>query len=136
NVQPASGLGGELEADLLSDRAPLLIKDMEVVPSGSNRFKRTETVALYAQIYDPGLTGPNPPAVRLSYRIVDVKTGEAVLAGQNIDASAYVNKGSPVLPVGLKLPVDKLQPGTYRLDLQASDGAGAVTTIRAVQFDA
>ncbi len=136
NVQPASGLGGALEADLLSDRAPLLIKDLEVVPSGSNHFKRTETVALYAQIYDPRLADPNPPALRVSFRIVDVKTGEAVLAGHNIDPSAYINKGSPVLPIGLMLPFDKLQPGSYRLDLQASDAAGAHTTIRAVQFDA
>jgi len=136
DVEPAAGLGGALEADLLSDRAPLVVKDMEIVPYGSNNFKRTDPVAMYAQIYNTGLAGPNPPAVRLSYRIVDVKTGEAVIGGHDIDASAYIIKGSPVLPVGLKVPVDQLQPGSYRLDLQASDGAGGRTTIRAVQFDA
>ena len=136
DVEPAEGLGGALEADLLSDRAPLIVRNMEVVPSGSNHFKRTETVALYTQVYNPELAGPNPPAVKLTFRIVDLKTGQDVIGGQAIDTSPFVIKGSPVLPVGLKLPVDKLSPGTYRLDLQASTAAGQHTTIRAVQFDA
>lgn len=136
DVEPAAGLGGALEADLLSDRAPLIVRNMEVVPSGSNHFKRTESVAMYAQIYHPDLAGPKPPAVKLSYRIVDLKTGESIIGGHDIDTSSFINKGSPVLPIGLKVPVDQLSPGTYRLDLQASDSAGGRTTIRAVQFDA
>jgi VWFA-related protein len=136
NVQPAAGLGGALEADLLADRTPYLIKNMEVVPSGSNHFKRTDSVALYAQVYDPALTGATPPAVRVSFNIVNTKTGEAVLGAHNIDPSGFADKGSPVMPVGLKVPVDQLPPGSYRLDMQASDTAGFKTAIRTVQFDA
>jgi len=136
DIEPAQGFGSALEADLLSDRAPLIVRDMQVVPSGSNHFKRNETVALYAQIYNPNLAGPNPPAVKLSYRIVDLKTGQAVIGGDDIDTARFVNKGSPVLPIGLKLPLDQLSPGTYRLDLQATDGVGARTLVRGVQFDA
>jgi len=136
DIEPAQGFGSALEADLLSDRAPLIVHDMQVVPSGSNHFKRNETVALYAQVYNPNLAGPNPPAVKLSYRIVDLKTGQPVIGGHDIDTSQFVNKGSPVLPIGLKVPVDQLPPGTYRLDLQATDSVGARTIIRAVQFEA
>jgi VWFA-related protein len=136
DVQPAAGLGGALEADLLSDRTPLLVKGMEVVPSGSNHFKRTDGVALYAQLYDPELTSATPPAIHVSYNIIDVKTGQPVVSAHNIDLSSSVLKGSPVLPVGLKVPVDKLQPGSYRLDLQGYDASGATTTIRHVQFEA
>lgn len=136
DIEPAQALGGAIEADLLSDRAPLIVRDMQMVPSGSNHFKRTETVGLYAQVYDPNLAGPNPPAVKLSFRIVDLKTGQPVIGGHDIDTSEFVNKGSPVLPVGLRLPVDQIPPGSYRLDLQASDSIGARTVIRAVQFDA
>lgn len=136
DIEPAQALGSAIEADLLSDRAPLIVRDMQIVPSGSNHFKRSEKVGFYAQIYDPNLAGPNPPAVKLSFRIVDLKTGEPVIGGHDIDTAEFVNKGSPVLPVGLKLPVDQLSPGTYRLDLQAIDSVGARTVIRAVQFEA
>ena len=136
DIEPAQGLDSALEADLLSDRAPLIVRNMQIVPSGSNHFKRNENVGLYAQVYDPNLAGPNPPAVKLSFRIVDLKTGKPVVGGHDIDTAEFVNKGSPVLPIGLKVPVDQLSPGTYRLDLQAIDSVGARTIIRAVQFDA
>lgn len=135
-VQPAAGLGGALEADLLSDRTPFLIKNLEVVPSGSNHFKRTDAVALYAQVYDPALADATPPAVRVSFNIVDMKTGQPILSAHDIDPSGSMDKGSPVMPVGLKIPVDQLRPGSYRLDMQAYDGAGSKTAIRTVQFDA
>ena len=135
-VQPAAGLGGALEADLLSDRMPLLIKNMEVVPSASNRFKRTDSVALYAQLYDPGLATATPPVLRISYVIVDRKTGKPIAGGKDIDPSVFMEKGSPVLPVGLKIPVDQLQPGPYRIEIQGYDASGARTAVRQVDFDA
>lgn len=135
-IQPAAGLGGALEADLLSDRMPLLIKSMEVVPSASNRFKRTDSVALYAQLYDPGLATATPPVLRVSYVIVDRKTGKPIAGGKDIDPSVFMEKGSPVLPVGLKVPVDQLQPGPYRIEIQAYDGSGVRTAVREVDFDA
>jgi hypothetical protein len=135
-VQPAAGLGGALQADLLSDRMPLLLKDMEVVPSASNHFKRTDSVALYAQLYDPGLATATPPAVRVSYVIVDMKTGKPIVGGKDIDPSVFSEKGSPVLPVGLKIPVDQLQPGPYRIEIQGYDGSGVRTVVRQVDFDA
>jgi hypothetical protein len=135
-VQPAAGLGGALQADLLSDRMPLLLKDMEVVPSASNHFKRTDSVALYAQLYDPGLATATPPAVRVSYVIVDMKSGKPIVGGKDIDPSVFSEKGSPVLPVGLKIPVDQLQPGPYRIEIQGYDGSGVRTVVRQVDFDA
>jgi VWFA-related protein len=135
NVKPAAGLGGALEEDLLADRTPLVVKGMELVPSASNHFKRTDSVALYAQLYDPDLAAATPPVIHVSYNVIDVKTNQPVLSAHNVDASIFVQKGSPVLPIGLKVPVDKLQPGSYRLDMQAYDAAGGMTTVRHVQFD-
>ena len=134
-VQPAAGLGGALEADLLSDRMPLLLKNMEVVPSASNHFKRTDSVALYAQLYDPGLATATPPALRVSYVIVDMKTGKPIAGGKDIDPSVFMEKGSSVLPVGLKIPVDQLPAGSYRIEIQASNGS-VRTAVRQVDFDA
>jgi hypothetical protein len=41
-----------------------------------------------------------------------------------------------VVPLGLKVPLDKLPPGAYRLDMQAVGVSGTRTPIRSVQFSA
>ncbi|HEX4004431.1 MAG TPA: VWA domain-containing protein [Candidatus Acidoferrales bacterium] len=133
-IEPESGMGGEIEADLLADRTPLIVGGVQVVPSGSNRFKKTDSVALYAQVYEPRLAEPDPPAIRIAFRVVDLKTGKQVFQAQNIDPAASIQKGNPVVPVGLKVPVSDIPPGDYRLDLQAYDTTGSITKIRTVEF--
>jgi hypothetical protein len=129
------GLGGALEADLLSDYAPLIANNMEIAPSASNHFKKTDNVVLYTQVYDPRLAGPNPPLVLVALNIVNAKTGEIIGGSHNVDTSAFVQKGNTVVPLVLKVPVGQLPPGSYRLDFQASDSTGALTAIRHVGFD-
>ena len=134
HVEPEAGMGGEIEADLLADRTPMIVNGMQVVPSGSNRFKKTDSVALYAQVYEPKLADPNPPTIRLAYRVVDLKTGKQMFEKSNIDPTPSIQKGNPVVPIGLMVPVKDIPAGDYRLDLQAYDTTGAITSIRTVQF--
>jgi VWFA-related protein len=129
-------LGGALDADLLADRTPLIFKDLEIIPSGSDRFKKTDKVALYAQIYDPHLQDQNPKPVKVAFRIVDPKTNNVVWASGGIDAMGFVQKGNPVITVALRVPVDTVPPGTYRVELQAAETGGAVTKLRAATFTA
>jgi VWFA-related protein len=130
------GLGAGVAADLLSDRTPLIANHVEIVPSPNNHFKKTDQVAFYAQVYDPHLVDPNPPALRISFNIVDLKSGQVVMGSHGLDPALFIEKGNTVVPLGLKLPLDQLAPGSYRLDFQANDGSGAVTPIRSVKFDA
>jgi hypothetical protein len=109
---------------------------MEVVPSASNHFKRTDSIALYAQLYDPGLATATPPVLRVSYVIVDRKSGKSIAGGKDIDPSAFMEKGNPVLPVGLTIPLNQLPPGAYRIEIQGYDGTGVHTAVRHVDFDA
>lgn len=134
HVQLEAGMGGEIEADLLADRTPMIVNGIQVVPSGSNRFKKTDSIALYAQVYEPKLADANPPTIRLAYRVVDLKTGKQVYMQSNIDPAPSIQKGNPVVPIGLMVPVKDIPAGNYRLDLQAYDTSGAITTIRTVQF--
>jgi VWFA-related protein len=129
------GLGGALEADLLSDHMPLVVNNMEITPSASNRFKKTEVVTLYAQVYDPHLADPNPPALRINFNVVDTKTGQVISGARNVDTAPFIQKGNTVVPLALKLPLEQLPPGSYRLDMQASDASGNHTPIRSVGFD-
>ena len=127
-------MGGTLDADLLADRAPLVVRNMEVTPSGSNHFKKTDKIAIYAQIYAPQLADANPPTVKCTYVLLDPKTGKSLGALPGVDMTGFIQKGSTMIPVALKLPVDNIPPGDYVLKMQASESTGTLTQIRSVNF--
>jgi VWFA-related protein len=135
HLERVSDLGGALDADLLADHTPLVVHQMEVIPSGSNHFKKTDKVALYAQIYDPGVAGPNPPSLRVAYQVVDQKSGKPIFATGTIDASPFVEKGNPVVPLALVIPMDTLTPGTYRIEVQSGETGGASSPMRTAEFE-
>jgi VWFA-related protein len=124
-----------LDAVLLEDRTPLVVKGMQIVPSGSNRFKHTDTVALYTEIYEPLLTSATPPIVGMAYRIFERSTNKEVFFTQLIRADDFIQKGNSVIPIGMKVKVDDLKPGSYRLVMQAVDSAKNHAPDRAVDFD-
>jgi hypothetical protein len=49
--------------------------------------------------------------------------------------AAAIRAGSPVIPVGLKLPTASLAPGSYRAELKAVDSTGHQTLLRTADFD-
>jgi VWFA-related protein len=124
-----------LDAALLEDKTPLVVRGMEMTPSASNRFKRTEPVAIYAEVYEPLLTGPKPPRVGLEMIVVDRKSGakKVDIGIPNTDSS--IQKGNPVIPLGLKLPVDSLTPGSYQLQMRALDSEGNSSSVRFSDFE-
>jgi len=132
--QPVSELGSSLDADLLADRAPLVVRNLEITPSGTNHFKKSDKVAVYAQIYAPQLADANPPTVKCTYVIADPKTGKTLGSMAGIDMATYIQKGNTTIPVALKLPVENFPPGEYVLKIQASESGGSLTQIRSVNF--
>jgi VWFA-related protein len=121
-----------LDSELLADRRPLVVQGVQVVPSASNRFKKTDNAAVYAEIYAPLLAGPNPPQVGVELTVVDRKTGEKKL---DVASRAATQAGSSVAPVGLKLPVATLAPGSYRVELRALDSVGNSAKPRTADFE-
>ena len=132
-IRPVSQMGTSLDAALLEDRTPLVTQGLQLIPSGSDQFKTTDRAAFYVEIYDQLLTGSNPPKVGIQMTVVDRKTGEKKLdsGGGAADAKA----GNALVPLGLKLPVDKLPPGSYQLVLKAVDSAGNVSQTRTADFE-
>jgi hypothetical protein len=124
-----------LDSVLLEDRTPLVVKGMQITPSGSNRFKHTDTVALYAEIYEPLLTSETPPVVGMAYRIFERSTNKQIFFTEVMRADNFIQKGNPVIPIGLKVKVDDLKPGSYRLVMQAVDSANKHAPDRSVDFD-
>jgi hypothetical protein len=71
----------------------------------------------------------------LGYRIFERSTNKEVFFTGVVAADNFIKKGSPVVPIGMKVNVKDLNPGGYRLMLQAVDGAGNKAPNRTVDFE-
>jgi VWFA-related protein len=123
-----SELGTGLDALLLEDRVPLIAQGMQLVPSGSNHFKKTDLALFYIEIYEPLLVNADPqklPLVAFQLRVLD-KTGQPKedTGLMRVDSPPRGGAGDPVLPVAGKIPTASLVPGSYVLELKARDDAG------------
>ena len=141
---PASDPRLHTDAMWTADRTPLIADGMRIVPSGSNRFKKTDAPAVYAEIYEPLLVAPEPksdapdpnsaPSVGIGMRIFDRKTGEQKLDTGPLSVTLPAAASSPAIPTAKRVPIDSLAPGSYRLELEASDSAGK-SARRTADFD-
>jgi hypothetical protein len=126
-VRKASDLGTGLDALLLADRVPLIADGMQLVPSGSNRFKKADFAAFYMELYEPLLvTGDpkTPPVVAFELRVLDGKTGEQKEDTGLLRVGLPAQKGNPTIPIAAKIPTASLSPGPYKLEIKALDDAG------------
>ena len=132
-IHPVSQMGERLDAALLEGRTPLVTQGLQLVPSGSDQFKKSDRVGFYVEIYDSLLTGANPPKVDVNLSIIDRKSGEKKITTKA--AASDAKAGNALVPLGLKLPVDMLPPGSYRLELKAVDSAGNTSPPRTADFE-
>lgn len=135
DVHPVAKTALGLDQALLQDRKLLVSQGMELTPSGANRFRMGETAGLYIEIYDSSLTEANHPAVTLQYRIVDLKSGEQKFNSGPMDMAELVQKGNPVIPVAVRLPLGSIPAGTYRLDVQARDETAGLSPVRSTGLE-
>jgi VWFA-related protein len=132
DIRPTADASTGLDSQLLEDRTPLAVQGFQLSPSASNHFKKTDTAAVYAEVYEPLLKNPNPPEVAYELIIVESKTGqEKVHLG---DRAPKGRAGDPVIPLGLKLPVASLDPGSYQVRLRAVDSVDHSTKTRTADF--
>ncbi|SPE40349.1 conserved hypothetical protein [Candidatus Sulfopaludibacter sp. SbA3] len=113
-----------LDQLLLEGRTPLIAAGMQITPTGNSAFKKTETLVCYLELYEPANIDSNPVKVGVQLRIVDGKTGEQKLDSGLVEMTRFAQAGSPVVPIGLKVPIDQLTPGGYKLEVIARDEKG------------
>jgi VWFA-related protein len=135
SAQRVTDIPSGLDSVLLEDRTPLVVKGMQIIPSGTNRFKHTDSVVVYSEIYEPLLTSAAPPLVGMGYRIFERASNKQLFFTDVQRADDFIQKGNPVIPIGLKVKVDDLKPGSYRLVMQAVDSAKNHAPDRTVDFD-
>jgi hypothetical protein len=63
---------------------------------------------------------------------MDRKTGEKKV---DVASRAATQAGSAVVPMGIKVPVDTLAAGSYRVELRALDSLGNSVKPRTADFD-
>jgi len=134
-IRPVSDLSTAIDSALLEDHTPLVAEGRQVIPSATNQFDHNKKIGFYFEIYDAKLAEANPPRVGMRYLLVDRKTNQPLLDSSNLLVDSLEQKGSPIIPVGLWLHTEKLPPGQYLLEVNASDGAGNSAPTRRLHFD-
>jgi len=125
---------GNDEDALLEDRTPIIVNHMEIVPSADNRFKKADLSVIYVEIYEPLLKSEKPPVVAIDIRALERKSGAVKYDSGFLSVAPSIHPGNPVIPVGLKLLTEKLDPGLYRLEIQAKDSTGWSSLVRTADF--
>lgn len=133
-IHAVSQLAEGLDADLVAGYVPLVTGGVEIVPAADHHFKKADFAGVYFEIYEPLLMGSNPPKVDVEVKVVDTKSGQAQFDYEVSQTESAIRAGNPVVPLGLKIPIDKLAAGSYRLELKALDSAGNSSPIRAAEF--
>jgi VWFA-related protein len=125
HFQKASESDQRLEAALLEDRTPLIADGFHVIPAGSAKFKKTDKVATYFEIYEPGLVNAEPPkdlAVGLQIRVFDAK-GAVKSDSQGFRIPLPDKGGNPQVPFAAQIPVATLDPGMYKVEVSGVDSS-------------
>lgn len=122
---PSSQADANMDSILLEGRAPLVAGNLQFTPTGAQRFSRNDTVVMYFEVYEPLLgDDKQQPQLGAQIRIIDAKSGEEKTDSGAVAINNYVRPGSPVVATGLKVPVQGLTSGLYRVEVKALDSAG------------
>lgn len=117
-----------------TDMIPLVSKGIEFTPVADTHFEKTDPLMAYFEIYEPLLASHTPPKVQVHLRIVESKTAIVRDDFQPVDVAPYIEGSNSTIHVSRKIPLDKLAAGSYRLEVQAVDSAGGITSWQSADF--
>jgi hypothetical protein len=123
---PAASMGGALDSALIEDRTPLITHGVQVIPSGTNQFKKGQTPVVFMEIYEPlEVQQPPPPelAVALQILILDPQTNAPKADSGLFRIPMPEKPGNPVISFATKIPSEAIEPGSYVLQVKAFDSA-------------
>ena len=129
SVRPATSLTAEFDPEMIENHVPLIVDKMQVLPTGSNHFKKSERSFVYTEVYEPALAAADVqakdlPTVAVKMELLDPKTGAVKKDFGMIRLPTPPTTGSPVMPVGLVVMAPEVDAGSYRLKVTAMDSAG------------
>jgi hypothetical protein len=125
----------EAEAVNLAPRyVPLVSQGQQFTPASRTRFKSSEHVMAYFEVYQPLSGEQSRTDLKAHVRIVDARTGDQKFEFYPVDARSYERSGSRVLAFAGSLPIAQLPKGEYRVEAQATDSAGRSTVVRSASL--
>ncbi len=114
--------------------APLVSKQAQFIPVPDARLPKKSSLPLYFEIYEP-LLADRSAEVYFRMKITDLKDGTLAMNTGPTSAAQCVTPGNVVIPIALKVDTEKLQSGSYKIEVQASDSAGRTTEWRTAKFE-
>jgi VWFA-related protein len=126
-IRKAGAAGESTVGSLFDERTPLLSAGVELIPSGSAVFIKSDHVYCYFEVYRTAAVDPT-----VSVRILNAKTGQPAEEGGTSKIEPPAN-GKNTIPVALMVATSALAPGAYLLEATATDGANS--TSRTVAFE-
>jgi hypothetical protein len=132
-----SEMGALLDAALIEDKKPLIADGLQIVPVGNPTYSKSDLAIFYVEFYEPLLASAdpkNPPMLGIRVRVLDRKTGEEKNDTGLLRLDPQPPLGNPTIPLAQKMPVAKLGPGAYQLEVTAADSAGK-SAKRTADFD-
>lgn len=133
-IRQTTDASSALDDSLLEDRTPLITQGVQVIPAGSTKFTKAQPPLFYVELYEPVEKESDKPAFGLQLRILDRKSGEEKYSTGFMRVDLPGKTATPVIPLGEKIPVDKVGPGQYVIEVQALDQSGK-TVKRSADFD-
>lgn len=117
-----------------SGYVPLVSKNLEYSATGDAYFSKYEPVLAYFQVRDPLLEKSGNTSVQFELRVIDEKTGEVKIDSGLKPADSWIQPGNTIMSIAEGVVIDKLDVGTYRLEVQASDSTENKTEWHFVSF--
>jgi VWFA-related protein len=130
DVQPITQEAVQAENE--AGKKPLIFRGNRITVAGSDLLPKTSVAEAYFEIYEPS-AGADPVQLTMHLRLLDARSNEQKWDSGDVDLSTLAKAGNRVIPVGLRLPVATLAPGTYNAELTVKDSAGGEAS-RSVQF--
>ena len=114
--------------------SPLVSKHAQFIPVPGARLQKNSSLPLYFEIYEP-LLADRGAEVYFRMKITDLKDGTVVMNAGPTSAAECVIPGNVVIPIALNVDTEKLQSGSYEIEVQASDSAGRTAAWRMAKFE-
>ena len=112
---------------------PLVSENVQFIPVTEARLREHSPLSHYFEIYEP-VPAEQSEEIYYRIRIIDLKTGSLVMNTEPMSAANWMSPGNAAIPIALRLVTEKLEKGSYRLEVQASDSAGRESDWRQSTF--
>jgi hypothetical protein len=111
---------------------PFMSQGIEFTPAGDTVFRKDDLLIAWFRLHVPPATGT--PAARYRILVSDVQTAKVEADTGFLDAGAYLVPGSSTFDIAKEIAFSKLSPGTYGIQIQATDNTGTSTAQSSTTF--